>query len=158
MTKMFQPMSPSNRMLTVLIAVLGLALPDSLATAAEKPPAVGEAAKDFELASLNGEKVKLSRLTHDGPVVLVVLRGYPGYQCPLCTRQFGDFLGKADAFRKAGSKVVFIYVKQLPQPTHARPGTEAKLVVLAERARRGGSGPSSRQDAGQPGRGTSLPT
>jgi hypothetical protein len=30
-----------------------------------------------------------TELAH-GPVVLVMLRGWPGYQCPFCTRQFGD--------------------------------------------------------------------
>ena len=79
------------------------------AAAADKPPAVGDQAKDFELTALSGDSVKLSKMIEKGPVVLVVLRGYPGYQCPYCTRQFGDFLGKADAFKKAGAKVLFIY-------------------------------------------------
>ena len=78
-------------------------------TAAEKPPAVGTQAKDFELPNLAGDKTKLSALTADGPVVLVVLRGYPGYQCPICNQQAGDFLAKADDFKKAGARVVFIY-------------------------------------------------
>jgi peroxiredoxin Q/BCP len=81
----------------------------TLAFAAEKPPAVGDEAADFELAALGGDMVKLSDLTDDGPVVLVVLRGYPGYQCPLCTRQVGDFLAKAEAFKKPGASVVFVY-------------------------------------------------
>lgn len=72
-------------------------------------PKVGDEAKDFELAAIGGEKVKLSKLTERGPVVLVVLRGYPGYQCPLCTRQFAEFREKADEFKKAGAQVVFVY-------------------------------------------------
>ena len=79
------------------------------AAAAEKPPAVGAEAPDFELMSIGGEKVKLSKLTEKGPVVLVVLRGYPGYQCPLCTKQVGELIGKADEFKKAGAQVVFVY-------------------------------------------------
>lgn len=75
----------------------------------EKPPAVGQVAKDFELVDLGGDGVKLSKLTEAGPVVLVVLRGYPGYQCPICTRQFGEYLGKADEFKEVGSQVVFVY-------------------------------------------------
>lgn len=62
---------------------------------------VGSEAPDFELAALGGEKVKLSKLTESGPVVL---RGYPGYQCPLCTRQVGELIGKADEFKKAGCR------------------------------------------------------
>jgi thioredoxin-dependent peroxiredoxin len=42
-------------------------------------------------------------------VVLVVLRGYPGYQCPLCTKQVGELIGKADDFKKAGAQVVLVY-------------------------------------------------
>lgn len=79
------------------------------APAADKPPAVGEVAKDFDLPALGGDAVKLSKLTDAGPVVLVVLRGYPGYQCPLCTRQVGEFLGKADEFKAAGATVVLVY-------------------------------------------------
>lgn len=76
---------------------------------AEKPPAVGQQAKDFELKSIGGETVKLTELTAKGPVVLVVLRGYPGYQCPLCTRQVGELVGQADAIKKAGAQVVLVY-------------------------------------------------
>ncbi|WP_439628268.1 peroxiredoxin family protein [Gemmata sp.] len=72
-------------------------------------PKVGEEAKDFELTAIGGETVKLSKLTDAGPVVLVVLRGYPGYQCPLCTAQVGGLLGKADEFKKAGTQVVLVY-------------------------------------------------
>lgn len=79
------------------------------ARAADHGPKVGTEAKDFELAALGGANTKLSALTKDGPVVLVVLRGNPGYQCPICTRQFGEFLGKADDFKTAGARVVFVY-------------------------------------------------
>jgi thioredoxin-dependent peroxiredoxin len=83
--------------------------------AGEKTPAVGKAAPDFELAKLDGTNVKLSQFAEAGPVVLVVLRGYPGYQCPLCTRQVGELLGKADEFKTAKATVVFVY----PGPTDA---------------------------------------
>jgi peroxiredoxin len=77
--------------------------------AAEIGPKVGDEAKDFELAAIGGEKVKLSKLAEGGPVVLVVLRGNPGYQCPICTKQFAEFRGKADKFKAAGAQVVFVY-------------------------------------------------
>lgn len=88
--------------------VAALAILAGWAPAADAPK-VGDEAKDFELMSLGGEKVKLSKLTASGPVVLVVLRGYPGYQCPLCTKQVGDLIGKADEFKKAGARVVLVY-------------------------------------------------
>lgn len=106
---------------TTALALLTMTLiaAHSIATPADPPagtgraagvgPKVGDKAKDFELAALGGGAVKLSGLTDAGPVVLVVLRGYPGYQCPLCTKQFADFLGKADEFKKAGARVVFVY-------------------------------------------------
>ena len=39
----------------------------------------------------------------------MVLRGYPGYQCPICSKQVGEFVGKADQLKKAGARVVFVY-------------------------------------------------
>jgi len=38
-----------------------------------------------------------------------VLRGWPGYQCPYCTRQFGDFRKNAEKFGKSGARVLFVY-------------------------------------------------
>lgn len=81
----------------------------SLIFAGGATPTVGEAAKDFELPALSGGTVKLSKLTSDGPVVLVVLRGYPGYQCPICSVQFAGFVAKAAEFKKANAQVVFVY-------------------------------------------------
>lgn len=100
----------AGAVLAGLAAGCGVAPADPPAKAAgPAAPKVGDEAKDFELEALGGGKTKLSDLTKGGPVVLVVLRGYPGYQCPLCTRQFGEFLGKADAFKQTGAKVVFVY-------------------------------------------------
>lgn len=72
-------------------------------------PAVGEEAVDFELKTLDGETVKLSKLVADGPVVLIVLRGYPGYQCPACTAQMGQFLSNAKKFKALKTRVVMVY-------------------------------------------------
>lgn len=91
----------------LMVAVVG-GVPAPAADPA-KPPAVGDEAKDFELPALGGGTEKLSKLAEAGPVVLVFLRGYPGYQCPLCTRQAGEFLGKADEFKRAGATVAFVY-------------------------------------------------
>lgn len=71
---------------------------------------LGDTAKDVEFQPLKGDaKIKLSELSKDGPVVLVVLRGYPGYQCPICSRQVADLRSKADEFVKLGAKVVLVY-------------------------------------------------
>src|SRR3954447_24668227 len=72
-------------------------------------PNVGEKAPDFRLSSTEGASMHLSTLITEAPVVLVVLRGFPGYQCPFCQRQLQDFVAKSEAFVKAGAKVVFVY-------------------------------------------------
>lgn len=73
------------------------------------PPAVGDVAGDFELDALSGGRVRLSEVAADGPVVLVVLRGFPGYQCPICTEQVGEFIARADALKAAGAQVLLVY-------------------------------------------------
>ncbi len=88
-------------MLVVLAAVMQLA--------AAAPPMVGEKAPDFALSTVAGKSVRLSELVANGPVVLVVLRGYPGYQCPFCNRQAQDFIEKSQAFADAGARVVLVY-------------------------------------------------
>ncbi|MBS1826843.1 MAG: AhpC/TSA family protein [Acidobacteria bacterium] len=72
-------------------------------------PVVGESLPDFTLTSTRGKAVRLSELTAGSPVALIVLRGYPGYQCPLCQRQVHDFVKHAAAFEEAGVKLVFVY-------------------------------------------------
>lgn len=77
--------------------------------AAAAPPVVGEKAPDFSLSTVEGKNVRLSEVTRMGPVVLVVLRGYPGYQCPYCTRQVQDFIRKSQDFSDAGVRVLMVY-------------------------------------------------
>ena len=68
----------------------------------------GDVAQDFTLNTLEGKAVELKALTAKQPVVLVVLRGWPGYQCPLCTRQVQDFIQKSGEF--AGkAQVLMVY-------------------------------------------------
>src|SRR5262245_12606054 len=73
------------------------------------PPPVGAESPGLELADLKGNTVSLKKLIASGPVVLLVLRGWPGYQCPICSRQVGEFLGKADQLKDAGAQVVMVY-------------------------------------------------
>lgn len=92
--------------------------------AADPGPKVGDEAKDFELTAVGGETVKLSKLTDAGPVVLVLLRGYPGYQCPLCAKQVAELIGKADDFKKAGAQVLLVY----PGPAEGLKAKAAEFV------------------------------
>src|SRR5258706_317020 len=87
--------------LFVLAAVLPLA--------AAAPPSVAEKAPDFALSTPQGKSVWLSEMVSKGPVVLVVLRGYPGYQCPFCNRQVQDFIQKSQAFADVGAHVLLVY-------------------------------------------------
>ena len=77
--------------------------------AAQSPPAVGDSVPDFSLKDLGGKNVKLSEQYAKGPVVLVVLRGYPGYQCPFCSQQVGNLLKSAKEFERSGAQVVMVY-------------------------------------------------
>jgi cytochrome oxidase Cu insertion factor (SCO1/SenC/PrrC family) len=45
-----------------------------------QPPVVGEAARDFTLTRIDGKTVTLSALRGSGPVVVLMLRGWVGYQ------------------------------------------------------------------------------
>ncbi len=72
-------------------------------------PAVGGKAPDFTLSTPDGTPVSLDSLTAKSPVVLIVLRGYPGYQCPYCQRQVHDFMENADKFADAGAQVLLVY-------------------------------------------------
>jgi len=102
-----------RRNATVLRLFLSLQLIGLISSGAgaadHKPPQVGDEAQDFQLTTLDGNRVKLSEQVKSGPIVLVVLRGYPGYQCPLCTKQFGDYLQAAEMLKKSSATVVFVY-------------------------------------------------
>ena len=93
----------------------------SLALRAADIPKVGDHAPDFTLQSLDDRTVRLSELTAKGTVVLVVLRGWPGYQCPVCDRQVQDFIQLKSSFAEAKAQLVFVY-----------PGPASGLTAHAE--------------------------
>ncbi|MCA9193475.1 MAG: AhpC/TSA family protein [Planctomycetales bacterium] len=76
---------------------------------APHPPKVEADAPNFELKNLDDKVISLKGLAEQGPVVMLVLRGWPGYQCPICNRQVGEFLSKKAEFEKAGASVLMIY-------------------------------------------------
>lgn len=69
----------------------------------------GDAAINFKLKLIDGKKVELDKLNARSNVVLIVLRGFPEYQCPVCSRQVGAFIAEAQKFQDLGAKVLFIY-------------------------------------------------
>jgi thioredoxin-dependent peroxiredoxin len=71
--------------------------------------AIGKKATDFKLKTITGDEVQLSKINAGHPVVLIVLRGWPGYQCPVCTKQVGSLVADADKFTKSGAVVIMVY-------------------------------------------------
>ena len=102
------------------------------------PPATGERAPDFSLATIDGAAVTLAGELARGPVVLIVGRGWVGYQCPFCTRQFGDFLRHAKDIEAADARVVWIYpgpadqVRQRAQEATSGEPLPANFTVLLD--------------------------
>jgi peroxiredoxin len=94
-----------------LVAALALSLLMARLLIAAEPaaPKVGDKVPDFTLADGGGKSVSLSKLTSAAPVTLVVLRGYPGYQCPICSMQVADLVKHADELKSAGAEVVLVY-------------------------------------------------
>jgi thioredoxin-dependent peroxiredoxin len=107
------PMPTLDFRFALLLVVTSLAPYSNMASnaKADEPmlPAVGDMAHEFELKGFGGKAVKLSQFTKKGPVVVLVLRGYPGYQCPICNRQVGQFIASAKKFQAANATVVMIY-------------------------------------------------
>jgi peroxiredoxin Q/BCP len=79
------------------------------AVAPAQTPANGAKAPDFTLATPLGVPVTLAKEEGKGPIVLVVLRGYPGYQCPYCMRQVHDFIEHASEFAAHHAEVLLVY-------------------------------------------------
>jgi peroxiredoxin len=124
------PCFASLRAATVRWTASALTLGVLLATfvSAVAIPVVGERAPDFSLTALDGSRVVLSAEVARGPVVLVVLRGFPTYQCPFCTRQFGDYLAHGRELDATGARVLFVY----PGPPDGL--EEHARALVAERA------------------------
>ena len=76
---------------------------------AAQQPAVGFKAQDFTLSTPENKTVHLADMLAKGPVILVVLRGYPGYQCPYCNRQVQDLIEQSPAFAAAGAQTIAVY-------------------------------------------------
>lgn len=87
----------------------------ALAAGPVAPPGVGGLAPDFTLKTLADGAIRLDTLTERGPVVLVVLRGWPGYECPACTAQVAELVRNAGRFRERKARVVLLY----PGPAEA---------------------------------------
>lgn len=72
-------------------------------------PAVGAKAPDFTLSTPTGKRVQMSKEIQGHGLVLVVLRGFPGYQCPFCVKQVHDFIDHASDFAAKNTRVLLVY-------------------------------------------------
>lgn len=112
--------------LKALSAALSLAA--TMLFAQAEPPKVGAPAPDFTLKQIDGQALSLADELKAGPVVLIVGRGWVGYQCPFCNRQFNDFVKAAKDIDAAHARVIWVYpgpadeVQQRAEEfTHDRP-------------------------------------
>ena len=72
-------------------------------------PGNGAPAPNFTLATPDGQNLSLAQLNAKGPVALVLLRGYPGYQCPYCVKQVHDYVENASQLAAQGIQVLLVY-------------------------------------------------
>lgn len=97
-------------LLSALAAGAAHAASDDQPGPRDKPLAAGETAPVVTLPRYGSdEPVDLAKVFEEGPTVLVMLRGYPGYQCPLCSRQVGEYVKAAEKLTEAGVRVVLVY-------------------------------------------------
>ncbi|MGO9339731.1 MAG: peroxiredoxin family protein [Terracidiphilus sp.] len=92
----------------VLVAFLCFAVAHC-AGAFGEPPKLGQKAPGFELSTPSGEPIQLSEQIGKSAVALVVLRGFPGYQCPYCQKQAHDFIEHAADFAAKDASVILVY-------------------------------------------------
>ena len=93
--------------LAAVIAAFALGASQPAVSAAT--PKVGDLAPNFSLKTLDDRTIELKSLAAKRPVLLVVLRGWPGYQCPICSTQVNDYIGKAADFAARGVQVLMVY-------------------------------------------------
>jgi thioredoxin-dependent peroxiredoxin len=91
-------------------SVLAIAITLFLGSSAfGQTPVVGAKAPDFTLSTPTGKTVTLSTEPRGHDLVLVILRGFPGYQCPYCVKQVHDFVSHASDFAAKSTRVVLVY-------------------------------------------------
>jgi thioredoxin-dependent peroxiredoxin len=90
-------------------ALMLLCIVLAVGSALAQTPAVGAKAPDFTLDTPTGKTISLATERAKGTTVLVLLRGFPGYQCPYCVRQVHDFVEHSADFADKKVNVLFVY-------------------------------------------------
>jgi peroxiredoxin Q/BCP len=103
----YHDLLPSLRVLRHLLALAFIIAGFGLAAA--QTPTVGAKAPDFTLLTPTGKAIAFAKERAKGTTVLVLLRGFPGYQCPYCVRQVHDFVVHSADFATKKVNVVLVY-------------------------------------------------
>ena len=108
-----------------------------------KGPKEGEKIENILGVTMNGVEFQLSKHIEKGSVVLVMLRGFPGYQCPVCSTQVAGYIAKAEEFKnQKNTPVVFIYpgkvnnldkkAKEFTAPLEEKVDLPANLIFVID--------------------------
>ena len=111
----FSRVSQSLGRAALFIALLANSL--NAVPADERKPESGDKATAFKSTDLEGKAFEFQPDKSGRWTVLVFLRGYPGYQCPVCKRQVGELLSKSEQLLSARADVVFVYPGALKELT-----------------------------------------
>jgi len=103
------PASPSRALSALRRFCALLCTVAAVGSAVAQTPAVGAKAPDFTLQTPTGASVTLAKERAKGTTVLVLLRGFPGYQCPYCVKQVHDFVEHSADFAARKANVVLVY-------------------------------------------------
>jgi peroxiredoxin len=98
-----------NLYLFATLSVVAVFAATTRADETPKPPKIGDTIKEYKFQSEDKQEVSLAVLAKKGPVALVILRGFPGYQCPACTAQVAELRKHAAEFKDLGANVVLVY-------------------------------------------------
>jgi peroxiredoxin len=93
---------------------------------------VGDKAPDLSLQTLDGKQINLADFLPKGPVVIVELRGWVGYQCPICNRQVGELIGDSKQILSKASQVILIYPGPEEGLTDQALGTHAQDFIAGK--------------------------
>lgn len=109
--------SETMKKLIQSLSILVLTAATWSAAAADQINKPDQTAPNFVIQKIGSDaRTTLNDLREHRSVVMVMLRGWPGYQCPLCSRQVGSFISKSKEFTERNAHLVLIY-----------PGPGAKL-------------------------------
>ena len=98
------PLGKTARFVLAVICAISVGAP-----AFAETPEVGAKAPDFTLSTPAGSAVRMTRVQRGHTLVLVILRGFPGYQCPYCVKQVHDFIDHASEFKAKNAKILLVY-------------------------------------------------